>query len=103
MERILDLHASASSEKQESTGFSRGECQEGIFMANNGSNGGGGAGVGFFGLLGILFIGLKLTGLIDWDWWLVLLPIYGPLALILAILAVLLLAKAVTDGTRVRR
>lgn len=72
-------------------------------MANNGGNGGGGAGVGFFGLLGILFIGLKLTGFIDWDWWLVLLPIYGPLALILAILAVLLLAKAVIDGTRVRR
>jgi len=71
-------------------------------MANNGSNGGGGAGVGFFGLLGILFIGLKLTGFIDWEWWLVLLPIYGPLALILAILAVLLLAKAVRDGSRVR-
>jgi hypothetical protein len=31
----------------------------------------------FFTLLGILFIGLKLTGFITWSWWLVLLPIYG--------------------------
>ena len=27
--------------------------------------------------LGILFIGLKLTGHIEWSWGLVLLPIYG--------------------------
>jgi hypothetical protein len=46
-------------------------------------------GVGFLGLLGILFIGLKLTGYINWSWWLVLLPLYGPLALFVAILLVL--------------
>jgi hypothetical protein len=28
-------------------------------------------------LLGVLFTGLKLTGYIDWSWWLVLLPL-GP-------------------------
>jgi len=43
-------------------------------------------GVGFFGLLGILFIGLKLAGYIDWSWWWVLLPIYGPIALVLILL-----------------
>lgn len=32
----------------------------------------------FFPLLTILFIGLKLTNYIDWSWWLVLLPLYGP-------------------------
>lgn len=31
----------------------------------------------FLPLLGVLFIGLKLTDVIDWSWWLVLLPIYG--------------------------
>lgn len=46
-------------------------------------------GVGFLGLLGILFIGLKLTGYINWSWWLVLLPLYGPLALFVALLLVL--------------
>lgn len=32
----------------------------------------------FFTLLAILFIGLKLGGLIDWSWWWVLCPIWGP-------------------------
>lgn len=43
-------------------------------------------GVGFLGLLGLLFIGLKLTGHIAWSWWLVLAPIWIPLALVLVIL-----------------
>jgi len=37
--------------------------------------------MGFFGILGILFIGLKLASVIHWSWWLVLLPLYGPLLL----------------------
>ena len=40
-------------------------------------------GIGFLGMLTILFIGLKLTGYIDWSWGYVLLPIYIiPLVLI---------------------
>lgn len=31
----------------------------------------------FFGLLGLLFIALKLTNIIVWSWWLILLPLYG--------------------------
>lgn len=31
-------------------------------------------GIGFFGLLQILFIALKLMGYISWEWWKVLLP-----------------------------
>lgn len=34
-------------------------------------------GIGFFGLLGIVFIVLKLIGYIDWSWWIVLSPIWG--------------------------
>lgn len=34
--------------------------------------------IGFFGLLGLVFITLKLTGYIDWSWWLVLAPIWAP-------------------------
>lgn len=33
--------------------------------------------IGFFGLLGIAFIVLKLTGYINWSWWIVLSPIWG--------------------------
>ena len=30
-----------------------------------------------FTLLGVLFVGLKLAHIINWSWWLVLLPLYG--------------------------
>ena len=34
------------------------------------------SGISFLSLLGILFIGLKLTGYIDWSWWWVLAPLW---------------------------
>ena len=46
-------------------------------------------GVGFLGLLTIAFIVLKLCGVVDWSWWWVLAPTWGPFALVLAVLAVL--------------
>ena len=52
---------------------------------NNGTNAGGGI---FLSLLTILFIGLKLTGHIDWSWWWVLSPIWVPIGLVLVILAI---------------
>jgi hypothetical protein len=51
-------------------------------MATQTNNSGG---IGFFGLLGLVFITLKLLGVVDWSWWLVLSPLWGPLVLILAI------------------
>lgn len=44
----------------------------------------GSAGISFFGLLGIVFIALKLGGVINWNWWLVLLPLYGGVAAVLS-------------------
>jgi len=41
-------------------------------------------GIGFFGLLAVLFIGLKLTGFITWSWWWVLGPLWLPFAVLLA-------------------
>ena len=35
------------------------------------------------GLLGVAFIVLKLVGVIDWSWWLVTLPFYGPIILLI--------------------
>lgn len=46
-------------------------------------------GISFFGMLGILFIALKLTGYIAWSWWLVLLPLYLPLAVAVIFFAIL--------------
>lgn len=51
-------------------------------MSNSNNSGGG---IGVFGLLGIVFVTLKLTGVIDWSWWWVTLPFWGGLALIAAI------------------
>lgn len=45
-------------------------------------------GIGFFGLLAVLFIGLKLTGYINWSWWWVLAPLWGPFAVALALFAI---------------
>jgi hypothetical protein len=43
------------------------------------------SGVSFFELLGLLFIGLKLMGVIDWSWWYVTMPLYLPLIIVLVI------------------
>lgn len=45
-------------------------------------------GVSFCGLLGLLFIGLKLGGVINWSWWWVLAPLWGPFALALLVLLI---------------
>lgn len=42
-------------------------------------------GIGILGLLGVLFVGLKLAGIITWSWWYVTLPFWGGLALVLSI------------------
>lgn len=33
--------------------------------------------IGLLGLLGVVFVTLKLCNVIAWSWWLVLLPFYG--------------------------
>lgn len=59
------------------------------------------SGIGFLGLLTILFIGLKLTGHIDWSWWWVLSPLLfgvGIVVLIIGIPIALLLIAAIVDA-----
>jgi hypothetical protein len=46
--------------------------------------------LGFFSLLALIFVTLKLLGYIDWSWWLVLLPAYGGLVILLIIFVILL-------------
>lgn len=49
----------------------------------------GSGGIGFGGLLAIVFIVLKLTGVIAWSWWWVLSPLWIPFALIIGILGLI--------------
>lgn len=56
--------------------------------------------IGLPSLLGIVFIVLKLLGVITWSWWVVLLPFYGPLVIVLVVLAIwglVSFAKAYSD------
>lgn len=43
------------------------------------------SGVGFFSLLFLVFLVLKLTEVIDWSWWWVTMPIWGFIALALVL------------------
>lgn len=53
------------------------------------------AGPGFFTLLSILFIGLKLTGFIDWPWLWVLSPLWIPFLAFIAFAILALIAYAI--------
>jgi len=48
-------------------------------------------GIGFFGLLAILFIGLKLTGYVAWSWLWVLSPLWIPLIVVIILIAIAVL------------
>lgn len=52
---------------------------------NNSSSSGG---IGFCGLLTIVFIVLKLCGVITWSWWWVLSPLWISVVIVLVILAI---------------
>lgn len=43
-------------------------------------------GISIAGLLGVLFVGLKLTGFIGWPWWLVTVPFWVGFAFVMVIL-----------------
>lgn len=51
-------------------------------------------GVGYFTVLLIVFVVLKLTGTIAWSWWWVLSPFWIPLAFALLVIAVILAVKS---------
>ena len=56
-------------------------------MSAEGSSGG----IGFFGLLGVVFITLKLIGIdpvASWSWWWVMAPIWGPAVLAVVVICV---------------
>jgi phosphoglycerol transferase MdoB-like AlkP superfamily enzyme len=56
-------------------------------MANVSSSSSSSSGIGLCGLLGVAFIVLKLTGVIDWSWWWVTAPLWGGFALAMIIIA----------------
>ena len=72
-------------------------------MANNygGNSSSSSKGVGFSGLLTIVFIVLKLCGVINWSWVWVLAPLW--IMLILIVVTVVLIGFALSDRKGARR
>lgn len=60
-------------------------------MSGNKSSGG----ISTLSLLGITFIILKLTGVIDWSWWLVTLPLWAGVALFTVALILVLIVGVI--------
>lgn len=54
-----------------------------------------GGGMGLLGWMGILFIGLKLTGFIEWSWWWVLAPFWGGFALVAGVMVIWLVVALI--------
>lgn len=57
-------------------------------------------GITFAELLLLLFIGLKLGGVITWSWWWVMSPLWIPVAILLAILGLIGVVVLVDKATR---
>lgn len=64
-------------------------------MSNSSSSSSGG--IWFFGLLAIVFITLKLTGVISWSWWWVTAPLWGGFVIILGVLAIVVVFAAIAS------
>lgn len=62
-------------------------------------------GIGFFGLLAIVFIGLKLgeVGIVaQWPWWAVLSPLWAPFAAGVILLLVVVVCEQLAKALRQR-
>jgi len=55
-------------------------------------------GIGILGVLGIVFIVLKLTGYIDWSWWWVTAPFWGVIVGALFIITVMVIIVFLIKG-----
>lgn len=56
-----------------------------------------------FGILGLIFVTLKLAGIgtvATWSWWLVTLPFYGPIALVLGVFLVVAIVAGIAAALK---
>lgn len=57
-------------------------------------------GIGFCGMLTVLFIGLKLTGYIDWTWIWVLSPLWIGFAFSISVVLIILAVAALSGAMK---
>ncbi len=52
------------------------------------------SGIGLWGIVFVVFLVLKLCGKIDWSWWWITAPLWGPPLAIIAIMIIIILIVA---------
>ena len=67
-------------------------------MTSNNNNSSAGSGFGILGLLGVVFIVLKLCHVIAWSWWWVLCPFWGGTAIVVLILIICLISTILLEA-----
>lgn len=55
-------------------------------------------GTGFFNLLFLVFLVLKLTNVINWSWWWITAPLWGPIGVCVVLMIVGAILIALSDG-----
>ena len=60
-------------------------------------------GIGLGGAVFLLFLGLKLGGVIDWSWWWITAPLWIPLAFLATLVLIVTLIMLVSDRRKHRR
>ncbi len=65
-------------------------------MASNSSS----SGIGVLGLLGVMFVTLKLLGVIKWSWWWVTIPFWGLFAFVLIGLLIWLIYMIIKEANK---
>ena len=55
-------------------------------------------GTGFFNLLFLVFLVLKLTKVIDWSWWWITAPLWGPIGVCVVLFIIGAILIALADG-----
>lgn len=67
-------------------------------MSDNENKSVSSGGIGFVGVFQIVFIVLKLCGVINWAWWIVLAPLWGSVALAVIMIAVILILVSIKNS-----
>ena len=60
--------------------------------SNNNRSSAAGGGLNILGVVEIVFIILKLLGIINWSWWIVLIPLWIDLGITLLVILVIIVA-----------